>query len=185
MSNETRSEREVMLMNPETGSVDSERNWKSEMDNWANEEDYMDGLSAQEKFDLLIEVRKVKDEWLEDREIDMRGITPLHLAVCEGDNAEMTELIMAGADINEPDFNGETPLHYSINSIESTSFLLNAGADPRIADNDGDRPSEYAKVAGFIEIAKLLESKEQELDLREKHGVSKDAPRNSRDEQSL
>lgn len=185
MSNETRSKREVMLMNPETGSVDSEENWKSDMHNWGHDEDSEEQLSAQEQFDLLIEVRKVKDEWLEDREIDMRGITPLHLAACEGDNAEMTEWIMAGADINEPDFNGETPLHYSINSIETTSFLLNAGADPRIADNDGDRPSEYAKVAGFIEIAKLLESKEQELDLREKHGVSKEAPRHSRNEQSL
>jgi hypothetical protein len=42
-----------MLMNPATGSVDTEENWKSEMSTW---ETTKDGKTPQEQFDSLVEV---------------------------------------------------------------------------------------------------------------------------------
>lgn len=39
------------LMNPNTGSVDTEENWRAEMAGWDNEEE-----SVEEQFDALIEV---------------------------------------------------------------------------------------------------------------------------------
>ena len=367
MSNETRSKREVMLMNPETGSVDSEGNWKSDMHRW--------GEDAQDQYDQLIEVRRVEGEWIEDREIEQRGITPLHLAACDGDSAEMGKLIRdgaqvditdkegktplsylvgrtdlpqselekslvafrdagvsntdrlhfeanvktvstvvkvfdsdletknedgktaleesfegrnmsmasallemdcsaknikkhlrrfflgkdagdddgippqymdyddfhrthdlvfaaasnghskalsnladegvdldapdsagrtplqhaliersvstsrllitAGADVNAQDENGATPLHYSSGSIEATALLLEAGADPRIADNQQDKPADFAEVGGNAQIAGLLVNKEQELDRLENHGAEKEAQNHSREELSM
>lgn len=53
---------EKFLMNPFTGSVDTEENWKSDMQEWET----MDGKTPQEQFDSLIEVTKNESgDWIE------------------------------------------------------------------------------------------------------------------------
>lgn len=54
-----------MLMNPFTGSIDTEENWLSEMPTWETTED---GLGPWEQFDSLIEV--IKDENGNWKEVD-------------------------------------------------------------------------------------------------------------------
>ncbi|UAN18597.1 MULTISPECIES: helix-turn-helix domain-containing protein [Enterobacter] len=52
---------EKFLMNPVTGSVDTEENWLSEMPSWDE-----DPAECQRQFDTLIEVEKTQNgEWVE------------------------------------------------------------------------------------------------------------------------
>lgn len=44
---------EKMLMNPFTGSVDTEENWRADMADW---ETTADGLTPEQQFALLVEV---------------------------------------------------------------------------------------------------------------------------------
>ena len=51
------------LMNPHTGSVDTEANWKADMASW---ETTQDGESPQQQFDELVEVQLADDGgWVE------------------------------------------------------------------------------------------------------------------------
>lgn len=53
---------EKFLMNPETGSVDTEGNWLAEMPQWEES----NGRTPQEQFDSLIEVVKdASGQWVE------------------------------------------------------------------------------------------------------------------------
>lgn len=53
---------EKFLMNPATGSVDTEENWLAEMPTWED----ADGKTPQEQFDSLVEVKKDDDgQWVE------------------------------------------------------------------------------------------------------------------------
>lgn len=56
-------------------------------------------------------------------------------------------------------------------------LLIEKGADPRIEDNDGDKPADYAEVRGRNDIACILRAKEQELDLRDRQGIMNANPR--------
>src|SRR5690625_3194113 len=53
---------EKFLMNPATGSVDTEENWLAEMPGWEDS----NGKTPQEQFESLIEVKKDDDgQWVE------------------------------------------------------------------------------------------------------------------------
>lgn len=54
------------LMEPNSGSVDTEENWLAEMPTWDCEDDEEESLTQQEQFDSLIEVVKDKNgNWME------------------------------------------------------------------------------------------------------------------------
>ncbi|WP_065094827.1 MULTISPECIES: ankyrin repeat domain-containing protein [unclassified Wolbachia] len=70
--------------------------------------------------------------------------TPLHIAVlCIGNSRgiiTMKTLIEAGADVNIPNYNGDTALH-TVNRMRHTSLeklLIEAGADPNIKNKKGE-----------------------------------------------
>ncbi len=72
------------------------------------------------------------------------GLTALHLAADPG----MVEgLVAAGAEIDVPNDLGRTPLHQAtlFRTAPVVEALLDAGADPMLEDNDGDRPSDLAE----------------------------------------
>lgn len=62
-------------------------------------------------------------------------------------------LIDAGCDVNQQDINGCTALLIGVNNIPFATMLIKAGADPNIADNEGNTPLSKCKKAG---IKKLL-----------------------------
>lgn len=62
-------------------------------------------------------------------------------------------LIDSGCDVNQQDINGCTALLIGVNNIPFATMLIKAGADPNIADNDGNTPLSKCKKAG---IKKLL-----------------------------
>ena len=66
----------------------------------------------------------------------------LHQAVKEGCTEEITKLIEAGADPDELDDSGLTPLYWAAyhDHPETIYILVEAGADPKIRDENGRTP---------------------------------------------
>ena len=55
---------------------------------------------------------------------------------------------------------GETPLHEAArhNAVDCVTVLLAHGADPTVANNDGDTPLRIAQIKGHSAVAALLEA---------------------------
>jgi len=84
------------------------------------------------------------------------GATPL--AICESPSVAQW-LIACGADINEADIHGRTPLMHAAtrNSQEMVACLLQCGADKNLTNKDGKSAYDLAVDRGFTDIASLLE----------------------------
>jgi uncharacterized protein len=78
--------------------------------------------------------------------VDEYGRKPLHNLIVpfQGgiDLQEMKRLIDTGADPNDQDDNGWTPLHFAAqeSSLDAVRLLLDAGANPGIQDRYGNTP---------------------------------------------
>ena len=80
-----------------------------------------------------------------------QGLSLIHLAVYEGWSKEIFQAIIDhGSDINTIDKDGRTALMlaYRQENVEAISLLLNAGADPNIADGEGATCIHHAVVRG-------------------------------------
>ena len=153
--------RQRYLMNPFTGSLDTEENWRADMDSWQDPD--RQGPSSQEQFDQLEEhpfqlhcaARFGNLLYLEHLlgqsgkidERDDEDNTPLHIAVAARDLNSVNLLINAGADIHarENQISGMTPLHLAAGNgfTEVGLALLAAGADPMRRIDNGADPSEF------------------------------------------
>ena len=89
---------------------------------------------------------------------DEGGDTALHKAAATGDIAVVKLLLDAQADINALTVWRYTPLTIAIfnEAEEVVALLLEAGADPTIADADGNKPWHHAKKKGNQTIINLL-----------------------------
>jgi len=78
-----------------------------------------------------------------------RGSFPvLTLAVTDRPSKEVVSAFLAAkADVNAPDPNGKTPLHWAaeLNRAEFVELLVDAGADVNRRDHSGRTPLDYAK----------------------------------------
>jgi hypothetical protein len=77
-----------------------------------------------------------------DPKISVCGDTVMHWAAFYDLNAAALQLLIdAGAEIDQPGVNGETPLYraYSFSRVNSPRALLAAGANPNSSDNRGHR----------------------------------------------
>ncbi len=67
---------------------------------------------------------------------DTEGFSALHLAAETGQIDSIIYLLRAGADINQKDFSGKTPLwHACLSDFATAEFLIKAKADCFIKDN--------------------------------------------------
>jgi ankyrin repeat protein len=94
------------------------------------------------------------------------GSTPLHLAVREGSAAVTHALIAKGANVDARQNGGRTPLHVACARGRQAgvfvSMLLEASADPNIADDLGQLPLDIALGLGTnSHSVQLLKSYEQ------------------------
>lgn len=96
---------------------------------------------------------------------DLRGNTALHYAAFTGNAASATLLLKAGAPVNATDESGRTPLMQAMawrkdkEAIAIVRALLDAGADPRREDRNGESPLTLAvrgAAAGNADSARIL-----------------------------
>lgn len=86
-----------------------------------------------------------------------RGSTIVHLAAALAPADRMREFITV-ENINMPDQNGFTPLHFAVmnGKLENVERLLELCANPNTADQKGMPPLYYAALFGNAEIAQKL-----------------------------
>jgi uncharacterized protein len=79
-------------------------------------------------------------------------------AVMHGDKAAVQKLIGQHADVNAPQADGATALHWAVfrSDKEMVTLLLGAGANPKAANRDGSTPLWLASVNGDAAIIEAL-----------------------------
>jgi uncharacterized protein len=101
---------------------------------------------------------------------DKNGVTALHHAVRFRNPAAVKTLIEHGANVNQAcRRNGSTPLHRAVTqtgapgtagqqavALDIIRLLLNAGADPSIANKSGKKPADYARDATIRSLFNTL-----------------------------
>ncbi len=94
--------------------------------------------------------------------------SPLIKATKDGDILATEKLIREGANINESDESGYTPLMYAIWSgkKETVTQLVNIGADVNKRDKSGYTPLLWAASYGYLDMAKLLIDKGADVNAR-------------------
>uniref|UniRef100_A0A673WG36 Ankyrin repeat domain 52a n=1 Tax=Salmo trutta TaxID=8032 RepID=A0A673WG36_SALTR len=100
------------------------------------------------------------DEWTDNDSVGLLSLrTPLHYAAANGRYQCTVTLVSAGAEVNEPDRTGCTPLHYSAASQAFCScleHLLDNGADPSLVNSKGYSAVHYAASHGNKQNLELV-----------------------------
>jgi len=93
----------------------------------------------EQKFELIREA---------DRE---DGLCPLHFAAMEGDIKEIDRLIELGEDLNQPDGEGRSPLHwaYGAGRLLAAEYLIARGANPEAKDPWGRGVKDLTRMDCF------------------------------------
>ncbi|MCP3675940.1 MAG: ankyrin repeat domain-containing protein [Gammaproteobacteria bacterium] len=88
------------------------------------------------------------------------GDYPINIAATRGLISEISTLLDHGADVNAMGEHGYTPLHDAVEQghIDAVKFLVEHGASVAIKNNDGDSPTELAKLLKESEIHRFLNS---------------------------
>lgn len=132
-------------------------------------------LSLAVKYDRL-EIVRILMEFHADPNLsdDKTGLTPLIHCISEDFSPEtMSALIEGGADLDQKDGNGMSPLHHCMNEgkLEPLRLLLENGADPNVRDFDGVTCIHLAKSSqGMSEFTELLLKHGADPTIKDKHG---------------
>lgn len=88
-------------------------------------------------------------------------------AVIAGEHATAQALIERGADVNQHDEQGWTPLNFAAGrgDLPMAKLLVDKGAYPFNAGRDNRTPYTIALAAGHVEMVKFLRAVEDETDL--------------------
>lgn len=99
-------------------------------------------------------------------DVNARGhflFTPLHTAAVAGQAASVRFLLAHGAEVDPQDYNGNTPLFSAVLSYqgrqsegEVIEALLEAGADPQLANLHGSTPRRMARLMNATDVAKYF-----------------------------
>lgn len=88
------------------------------------------------------------------------GSGALHFAAKDGDYAKVRKILSVGANVNEQNVRGESPLHWACHSTFDCDkiilLLLSKGAYIETSDQDGNTPLHWACEVGNIVAVKIL-----------------------------
>uniref|UniRef100_A0A8C3ADZ0 Ankyrin repeat domain 52a n=1 Tax=Cyclopterus lumpus TaxID=8103 RepID=A0A8C3ADZ0_CYCLU len=101
------------------------------------------------------------------------GNTALHVACYMGQEAVATELVNHGANVNQPNKCGYTPLHLaavSTNGALCLELLVNNGADVNQQSKEGKSPLHMAAIHGRFTRSQILIQNGGEIDCVDKYG---------------
>jgi ankyrin repeat protein len=111
---------------------------------------------SSESFEMLVEY---KPEQVERIIKDDKHSTFLIAAIQSGDTDLILRLLKLGANINNTNNYGNTPLHEAVLSeanIDTIKTLLESGADKEIRNDSGETAEETAKIMGYKTIANFI-----------------------------
>lgn len=94
----------------------------------------------------------------------------LHEAAAKGDIAKISKLVAKGADVNEKDDRGWSPLHAASDRKNITAIrkLIDLGADINIQDDQGWSPFGQCIISSDRKTARFLFSQGAKVDIRNK-----------------
>lgn len=102
--------------------------------------------------------------------------TPCHIASFGGHPQCLTRLLRAGANFHSQDYLRETPIHKAarVGNVEAIGVLLTHGSRVNLCNNNGHTPCDLARMQGFHECVRLLESSavQQEINRSKNFGSS-------------
>jgi len=116
-------------------------------------------LEASRKGDLQLCIQSIRDG--ADISFTSCGLSPLFYAAFYGHDMIIDYLVNCGANVNEKNLTGVTPLAKAIESnrtdaLSTVQCLLNHRVDTNIADTNGNTPLMKAIKSGSVEIVKCL-----------------------------
>jgi len=114
-------------------------------------------ITSSAKFELLAKTEyQFGLEYLEEQ--DENGETLLHHAVRWQNFKLIQNLLYYGFNINEPDFQGKTPIFCTTchKTLDITKYLLSQGATPYVKTSDGKTLLDKAINKGNLFLAKFL-----------------------------
>jgi ankyrin repeat protein len=92
--------------------------------------------------------------------------TPLADAARHGDLPAVRALLKGGADVNQPEGDGATPLHWAVyrDATDVTRALLDAGASAKAANDLGVTPLHLSAANGNVQVMRWLIEKGAAID---------------------
>jgi ankyrin repeat protein len=107
-----------------------------------------------------------------------QGGNALHLASLNAETTDVIDVVLETEkfDIDGVDNKGRTPLYWAIatNNLETVRHLIQKGADPTVANNDGSTPLHAAvyHVKSIETVSLLLGNEQVDINRRDKNGLT-------------
>ncbi|XP_065224497.1 uncharacterized protein LOC135848509 [Planococcus citri] len=118
--------------------------------------DHPSVIDAEEKINVIIHKFEMEGRYKPD--IIQILQTGINIAFRNGDISAVKLLLKGGADVNECDIDGRTPLHYAVHyeRHDIVNILLDNGANVTHATNKGNTPLHIATLKCNTEIVNVL-----------------------------
>ena len=114
---------------------------------------------------LLLDQPNIIPYGITSTSIKYPGGSPLHIASSKGFKDVIIKLIRLGADINQVDNNGNTPLHLAYNA-DIAQLLLDYGANKYITNRMGQTPLDIAYKRGNAKMIEVIDN-HNDLEIKE------------------